>query len=98
MYTIVVTLIYKTQNCFVTVENVSESQLTDDEWVTIREFSDCADGGPLPRYEAKCVGDVDKAYLDDELVLLKEIRPGGYERTYHVPTEVVSDIAERLPT
>lgn len=80
------------------MENISKSQLTDDEWVTIREFIERTDGGPLPRYEAKCVEDVNKAYLDDELVLLKEIRPGGYERTYHVPIEVVSDIAERLPT
>jgi hypothetical protein len=79
------------------MQKLGRTSLDGEEWNTIRDFSEKGDGTPLPKYEAKFVRDVEKEFIDDDLVLVKETKPFGSERTYHVPREVVADIARLLP-
>jgi hypothetical protein len=71
--------------------------LNSDEWVTIREFIDGNSGHTLPRYEAKLLEDVDKEYLESELVLVRETHSRSqHSRMYQFPVDVFEDIGTRL--
>jgi hypothetical protein len=71
--------------------------LGEDEWTTVRARGDGPDDGH-PRYEAKYVAEVDRASLEDDLVLVKETDPVlGGERRYQIPREVFEAVVDRLP-
>lgn len=70
--------------------------LNDDEWTVIRDPQEAESGGDLSRYEAKGVTDVSKPYIDDNIVLIKEISSMGGERTYLLPQEVIQETARRI--
>lgn len=75
----------------------SQKSLVAGEWITIREFIDDGSGYTLPRYEAKLLEDVDKEYLEDELVLVKETHSRSqHGRVYQLPIDVFEDIGTRL--
>ena len=72
--------------------------LDDDEWTTVRDFSEHETGYDLPKYEAMFVEDVDQQFLEDELVLVKRTSAiDGGERLYHFPREVFEGVVDRLP-
>lgn len=74
-----------------------QSSLNSEKWVTIRDFVDDETGYTLPKYEAKYVADVDKQFLEDDLVLVKrtEAITGG-EHLYHFPRSVFEGVVDRL--
>lgn len=79
------------------MQKESIQSLNPDEWVTIREFMDDSSGYTLPRYEAKLLEDVDKEYLESELVLVRETHSRSqHGRTYQLPVDVFEDIGTRL--
>jgi hypothetical protein len=79
------------------MQKAPKKKLGSGEWVTIRDFTDDDDGYTFPKYEAKFVGDVDRQYVEDEIVLLKKTSPmSEAEHMYHLPLDVFEGIAGRL--
>jgi len=73
------------------------SLLSGDEWLTVRDFSEGKNGSPLPKYEAKLAQNIDKEFLDSELVLVRVTRQVGGEEMYHIPKDTFLDIGKRIP-
>lgn len=79
------------------MEHRRRSFLNDEQWTTIRDFATDDAGNPLPKYEAKLVEDVDKPYLDPDVVLVKRTDPFFEgELTYPLPRVVVEGITDDL--
>jgi hypothetical protein len=79
------------------MQKTSDKESESGEWITIRGFTDDSDDCPFPKYEAKFVDDVDRQYVENEIVLLKKTSPvNGAEHMYHLPLEVFERIASRL--
>lgn len=75
-----------------------DRRLREDEWTTVRGFVDGDDGYTWPEYEAKFVTDPPMRYVEDRIVLVREVSSyGGRGRVYHLPVEVVEAVARRLP-
>ena len=67
--------------------------ISSEDWTTVREFSRNESGDPLPKYEAKLVEDVDKRFLEDEIVLIRETNDRWEsERTYQLPKQVFENV------
>jgi len=79
------------------MSKAEHSSINSEDWLTIRDFDTDDEGNALPRYEAKYVDGIEKEYIDDELVLVKETRPVGSERMYHVPREVITGVSDLIP-
>jgi hypothetical protein len=79
------------------VSKSERSSIGEETWSTIRDFHTDDEGNELPRYEAKFIDSIEKEYIDDEIVLVKETRPAGSERLYHVPREVITGVSDRIP-
>jgi hypothetical protein len=79
------------------MSKASQPSLDDEEWVTIRDFTEGTQGYTLPKYEAKVVNGVDKKYLESELVLIKETGSiSGKERMYQFPKAMFERLADGL--
>lgn len=77
------------------MQKEKHSSQKSDDWITVRDFTTDKHGSPLPKYEVKYVEDVDKAYVEDELVLLRETSSiGGESRISHLPREVFEEVTE----
>jgi len=77
---------------------VEQKHLNSEDWITVCDFSVDDDGLPLPRYEAKHVANVGKDFVEDDVVIVRETHErSGHERMYHLPTDAVESIADRLP-
>lgn len=80
------------------MQKEAQMQLNSDEWVTIRDFTEGESDYTLPKYEAKFVTDVDKDYVENEVVLVKLTSSiDGSERLYNLPREVFEGVADNLP-
>jgi hypothetical protein len=79
------------------MSRADRKSINDEEWMTIRDFDTDAEGNTLPRYEAKFVEEMDKSYIENEIVLVKETSSFGSERMYHVPRAVVEDVSDLIP-
>lgn len=74
-----------------------QTGLTDDKWITVRDFHDGGNGFTLPKYEAKYVTDVDRAYIENEIVLLRVTHSlSDDQRVYHLPKAVFEEVGARL--
>jgi hypothetical protein len=79
------------------MQKTSQIALGAGEWVTVRDFVDDGDGFTLPKYEAKLIEDVDRPYVEDDVVLLKKTSPiNGTEHLSHLPKAAFEGVTERL--
>jgi hypothetical protein len=76
----------------------TQSRLSSDDWVTVREFARAGTDEIDHEYQAKYVAEVGKKHVEDEIVLVKEVSSVGEgERIYHLPKEVFEEVVDRLP-
>lgn len=70
--------------------------LTDEEWNVIRDYREDDESNSQSEYVAKAVSDVSKKFIEDDVVLIKENKQYGGERTHILPQEVIKETARRL--
>ncbi|WP_255197379.1 hypothetical protein [Halorarius litoreus] len=79
------------------MESDVKSRLNSKEWTTIRDFVDDEDGFRLPRYEAKYVEQPGMEYVENDLVLVKQVSSiSGAEQIYHLPKGVFEGVVDSL--
>jgi hypothetical protein len=67
------------------------------DWKVVRDFEDDGSGFRRSRYEVKLVTDVEKEFVESDLVMVKETDSfAGHTRVYHLPKEVVENAAATL--
>lgn len=78
------------------MQKATRTTISSEEWAAIRDFETDDPSVPTDKYEAKYLEDVEKPYVEDDLILLKKTSSLGGERIYHLPRDVVEELAGRL--
>ena len=75
----------------------NQTTATSDDWVEIRDFTKDDSGFEHSKYEVKVLENVEKEYIEDDIVILKETDPrSGHEKLYQFPTEAIERIVDQL--
>jgi hypothetical protein len=80
------------------MQKTAGRKLNEDDWVTVRDFTDDGVGFASAKFEAKYVEDIEKRHVDGDVVLVRETRPGSeFEKMHFFPKEAVEGLCDRLP-
>lgn len=79
------------------MQRSAQTLLNSDEWTTIRDFENEKSANSVSKYEAKFIANVEKQYIENEIVLVKETHSMGGEQLYHIPKTVFEGIVDQLP-
>ncbi|WP_323171271.1 hypothetical protein [Natrialba sp. PRR66] len=79
------------------MQRSAQKSLNSDEWTTISDFGNEESANSVSKYEAKFIANVEKQYIENEIVLVKETRSMGGEQLYHIPKTVFEGIVDQLP-